>query len=121
MDKVPPQHRAFVGELAEKHHFSLPPERPDSDAPAPFDPNLALAMLDVAFRHPIKLIANALGVPPQAMIDMGRERGVPVAALVGAKEQPCGRWTQASTFWWCRAARPAAIAARFLPWCWCPR
>ncbi len=86
MDKVPPQHRAFVGELAEKHHFSLPPERPDSDAPAPFDPNLALAMLDVAFRHPIKLIANALGVPPQAMIDMGRERGVPVAALVGAKE-----------------------------------
>ena len=85
-DKVPAQHRAFVGELAERHHFAMPEERADSDAPAPFDPNLALAMLDVAFRHPIKLIANALGVPPQAMIDMGRQRGVPVAALVGAKE-----------------------------------
>lgn len=85
-DKVPPQHRAFVSELAERHHFTMPEERADSNAPAPFDPNLALAMLDVAFRHPIKLIANALGVPPQAMIDMGRERGVPVAALVGAKE-----------------------------------
>jgi NAD(P)H-dependent flavin oxidoreductase YrpB (nitropropane dioxygenase family) len=85
-DKVPAQHRAFVGELAQRHHFTMPEERADSDAPAPFDPNLALAMLDVAFRHPIKLIANALGVPPQAMIDMGRERGVPVAALVGAKE-----------------------------------
>lgn len=86
MDKVPAEHRAFVGDLAEKHHFTMPEERSDSTAPAPFDPNLALAMLDVAFRHPIKLIANALGVPPQAMIDMGRERGVPVAALVGAKE-----------------------------------
>ncbi|OWK31415.1 NAD(P)H-dependent flavin oxidoreductase [Sphingomonas dokdonensis] len=86
MDKVPAEHRAFVGQLAETHHFTMPEERADSDAPAPFDPNLALEMLDVAFRHPIKLIANALGVPPQAMIDMGRERGVPVAALVGAKE-----------------------------------
>ena len=36
--------------------------------------------------HPIKLIANALGVPPDYMIDAGRERGVPVAALVGARE-----------------------------------
>lgn len=86
MDKVPAAHRAFVGQLAETHHFTMPEERADSDAPAPFDPNLALEMLEVAFRHPIKLIANALGVPPKAMIDMGRERGVPVAALVGAKE-----------------------------------
>lgn len=86
LDKVPAAHRAFVGDLAERHHFTMPEERADSTAPAPFDPNLALAMLDVAFRHPIKLIANALGVPPQAMIDMGKERGVPVAALVGAKE-----------------------------------
>ena len=86
MDKVPAEHREFVGKLAQKHHFTMPEERANSDAPAPFDPNLALEMLNVAFRHPIKLIANALGVPPQAMIDMGRERGVPVAALVGAKE-----------------------------------
>lgn len=85
-DKVPPQHRAFVERLAERHHFTMPVERADSDAPAPFDPNLALAMLDVAFRHPIKLIANALGVPPPAMIEMGKAHGVPVAALVGAKE-----------------------------------
>ena len=43
-------------------------------------------MLDVSFRHPIRLIANALGVPPKAMIEMGKKHGVPVAALVGAKE-----------------------------------
>ena len=43
------------------------------------------AMLDVAFAHPIKLIANALGIPPQPMIEMGKAKGVAVAALVGAK------------------------------------
>jgi len=43
-------------------------------------------LLEVAFSHPIKLIANALGVPPQIMLDMGREHDVAVAALVGAKE-----------------------------------
>ena len=85
-DKVPAEHRAFVGDLAERHHFAMPEERAGSDAPAPFDPHLALAMLDVAFRHPIKLIANALGVPPPAMIERGKAEGVPVAALVGAKE-----------------------------------
>jgi NAD(P)H-dependent flavin oxidoreductase YrpB (nitropropane dioxygenase family) len=42
--------------------------------------------LEAAFEHPIKLIANALGVPPPAMIAMGKKHGVPVAALVGAKE-----------------------------------
>ncbi|MFN2258686.1 MAG: NAD(P)H-dependent flavin oxidoreductase [Parasphingopyxis sp.] len=42
--------------------------------------------LEVAFRHPIRLIANALGVPPSFMIEMAKERGVPIAALVGAKE-----------------------------------
>jgi NAD(P)H-dependent flavin oxidoreductase YrpB (nitropropane dioxygenase family) len=45
----------------------------------------ATALLDVAFSHPIKLIANALGVPPAPMLEMGKKHGVAVAALVGAK------------------------------------
>ncbi len=48
--------------------------------------NQAGNIIDVAFSHPIKLIANALGVPPRYMLEMGKERGVAVAALVGAKE-----------------------------------
>ena len=43
-------------------------------------------VIDIAFSHPIKLIANALGVPPKYMIDMGKRHGVATAALVGAKE-----------------------------------
>ncbi len=49
-------------------------------------PENGLALLEVSFRHPIKLIANALGIAPPEMIRLGKERGVPVAALVGAKE-----------------------------------
>ena len=51
----------------------------------------------MAFRYPIKLIANALGVPPQPMIEMGRAHGVPVAALVGAKEHAVRQAPRAST------------------------
>jgi NAD(P)H-dependent flavin oxidoreductase YrpB (nitropropane dioxygenase family) len=43
-------------------------------------------VLEAAFEHPIRLIANALGVPPPEMIAMGKAHGVPVAALVGARE-----------------------------------
>ncbi len=48
--------------------------------------NKANNIIDVAFSHPIKLIVNALGVPPQYMLDMGKSNNVLVAALVGAKE-----------------------------------
>ena len=43
-------------------------------------------LLDVAFSHPIRLIANALGTPPDYMLERSRKAGVPVAALVGAPE-----------------------------------
>ena len=46
----------------------------------------AANIIDVAFAHPIKLIANALGVPPRYMLEMGKANDVAVAALVGAKE-----------------------------------
>jgi NAD(P)H-dependent flavin oxidoreductase YrpB (nitropropane dioxygenase family) len=94
-EKIPQGHRDFVDNLLRSNGI-VPPERKqrDSAAPAgpdhadapPFDPTNALELLEVAFRHPIKLIANALGVPPKAMLEMGKKHGVPVAALVGAKE-----------------------------------
>jgi NAD(P)H-dependent flavin oxidoreductase YrpB (nitropropane dioxygenase family) len=43
-------------------------------------------ILDVAFSHPIRMIVNALGVPPKFMFDRAREKGVLVGALTGAKE-----------------------------------
>jgi NAD(P)H-dependent flavin oxidoreductase YrpB (nitropropane dioxygenase family) len=46
----------------------------------------AASGLEVAFQYPIKLIANALGLPPPVMIEQAKKHGVAVAALVGAKE-----------------------------------
>ncbi len=48
-------------------------------------PDGAAALLEAAFAHPIALIANALGVPPPPMLELGKRHGVAVAALVGAK------------------------------------
>jgi NAD(P)H-dependent flavin oxidoreductase YrpB (nitropropane dioxygenase family) len=44
---------------------------------------VARAHVDVALKHPIKLIANALGSPPKDVIDLAHAHGVPVAALAG--------------------------------------
>src|SRR3546814_241394 len=46
----------------------------------------AAKLLEVAFRHPIGLIANALGVPPPLMLELGKRHNVPVAALVGTRD-----------------------------------
>lgn len=43
-------------------------------------------IMDVAFKHPIKMIVNALGVPPQSMFDKAKEHGVITGALTGARE-----------------------------------
>lgn len=84
--RVTPAHRAFTRDLLKKHGIDLKETEVDPNQPQPFDGETALALLDVSFNHPIKLIANALGVPPKAMIEMGKTHNVPVAALVGAKE-----------------------------------
>src|SRR5471030_2559575 len=84
--RVPPAHSAFAHRLLEKIGVEAAAQTISDDQPQPFDPDQAMRVLEAAFAHPIKLIANALGVPPPAMIEMGHRHGVPVAALVGAKE-----------------------------------
>jgi NAD(P)H-dependent flavin oxidoreductase YrpB (nitropropane dioxygenase family) len=84
--RVSPEHRAFTKNLLKKYGVELTTSDIPDHQPQPFDASRALEVLEAAFRHPIRLIANALGVPPKAMIEMGRKHGVPVAALVGAKE-----------------------------------
>ena len=78
---VPEDYRKFVVDLLAEHDIELAPE---ARSTLTLDPGREL--LDVSLQHPIKLIANALGVPPRHMIGAGKERGIPVAALVGAKE-----------------------------------
>jgi len=84
--RVPPEHRTYTRNLLKKYDIELTTTEVDDNQPQPFDAATALELLKVSFNHPIRLIANALGVPPKAMIEMGRRHNVPVAALVGAKE-----------------------------------
>jgi len=84
--RIPHEHREFAAKLLASAGVEQMDVRVSDDRPQPFDPEQALRTLEAAFDHPIKLIANALGVPPPAMIEMGKKHGVPVAALVGAKE-----------------------------------
>jgi NAD(P)H-dependent flavin oxidoreductase YrpB (nitropropane dioxygenase family) len=84
--RISPEHRAFTRDLLKKYGVELTTTEIADNQPQPFDAQRALEVLDASFRHPIRLIANALGVPPKAMIEMGNRHGVPVAALVGAKE-----------------------------------
>ncbi|MET0154350.1 MAG: nitronate monooxygenase family protein [Candidatus Binatia bacterium] len=90
-ERIPKQQKEFVRDLLIEHGVDPLPvleasARRHSDAPSPLQEEGALKLLEVSFRHPIRLIANALGVPPQSMMEMGRAHGVPVAALVGAPE-----------------------------------
>ncbi|RXG95664.1 nitronate monooxygenase [Bradyrhizobium zhanjiangense] len=84
--RVPQAHRDYTRDLLKKYDIELTATEVADNQPQPFDGKTALQLLEASFNHPIRLIANALGVPPKAMIEMGKKHGVPVAALVGAKE-----------------------------------
>ena len=84
--RIPQAHRDFAHDLLASAGVEELAVEVSDDRPQPFDPETAMRTLEAAFEHPIKLIANALGVPPPEMIEMGKAHGVPVAALVGAKE-----------------------------------
>lgn len=84
--RIGPEYHDFTRALLKKYDIDYKPLPVPANQPQPFDAQCALDVLEISFRHPIRLIANALGVPPKAMIEMGRKHDVPVAALVGAKE-----------------------------------
>ena len=90
MKAVPQEHKDFAQKIMTDHGIEdadLEDRRRNS---VNFARNLradgAATSLEVAFQYPIKLIVNALGVPPQIMLDMAQQHGVATGALVGAKE-----------------------------------
>ena len=82
---VPEEHRKFIEHLLEKHH--VPPLPPGVDA---FETLLGWSVsggrkhVEVALKHPIKLIANALGPPPEDVIQLAHDNDILVAALTGS-------------------------------------
>ncbi|MET0474125.1 MAG: nitronate monooxygenase family protein [Mycobacterium sp.] len=86
IDKLIPQsHRDFVAKtLADLGVPPLPEDEAKSEGVLGWLHSVARSHVDVALKHPIKLIANALGSPPTDVIDQVHAAGVPVAALAGS-------------------------------------
>ena len=82
-ERIPAEHRDFINELLAAHGIEVEELRVASSA---LSGDTGQSLLEVSLNHPITLMANALGVPPDYMIEAGKQRGIPVAALVGAKE-----------------------------------
>ena len=89
---IPAEHRDFVDDILARYDV---PELPPGDdtrssttavgsgGDAPFSANQALPQLDIALAHNSALLVNALGPPPQFMIDRVKEEGRLVGALAG--------------------------------------
>lgn len=64
--------------------LQLPEDEARSEGVLGWLHSVARSHVEVALKHPIKLIANALGSPPKDVIDQVHAAGVPVAALAGS-------------------------------------
>ena len=87
-EMIPDEHRAFVERVLERHGI---PTIADDDKTVGdllgWTDATARPLVDIAFEHPIALLANALGPPPPDIVDRAHTKGVPVAALVGRADQ----------------------------------
>lgn len=85
---IPEGHKQWIESVLQKYGV---PELPDSIADTEtllgWSQSSGRAHVEVALKHPIKLIANALGPPPEDVIKTAHERGLVVAALCGSVKQ----------------------------------
>jgi NAD(P)H-dependent flavin oxidoreductase YrpB (nitropropane dioxygenase family) len=87
-DMIPPQHRQWLDQLLAEHDVpELPEEERSAGALLGWVHEKGREQVDVALAHDIKLLANALGSPPEDVVDLAHEHGVKVAALCGTVPQ----------------------------------
>jgi Dioxygenases related to 2-nitropropane dioxygenase len=77
---IPQQHRLFLEELLAEHGVE-PSTETAGRALLGWTDQTARPQVEVALRHPIALLANALGPPPADVVELAHEHGVKVAGL----------------------------------------
>ena len=96
--QIPQAHLDFVNGLLDKYGIPAAPAgmRSYDEVSAALTRRGAEALLDVAFAHPIALIANALGTPPAGLVARAKEAGIAsgrqmaAALALGAAGVWCG-------------------------------
>jgi NAD(P)H-dependent flavin oxidoreductase YrpB (nitropropane dioxygenase family) len=86
---ISPAHHAFVQKLLDEHGVGPLPadfERKGEDLLG-WSLERGKEHVEIALRHPIALIANALGTPPPDVIEQAHAQGVKMAALCGKVKQ----------------------------------
>jgi NAD(P)H-dependent flavin oxidoreductase YrpB (nitropropane dioxygenase family) len=87
VSSIPAEHREFLQKLLADAGIELEVRgEGGGSVVSGLSPIVAEQLIEVAFSHPIRLVASALGPAPKWMIERGRKEGVAVAGLVGAKE-----------------------------------
>lgn len=85
---ISPAHRKFITELLDRHEVpELPEDVEEVSGMVGWSASGGRAHVEVALKHPIKLLVNALGPPPEDVVELAHEHGVMVAALVGRPDQ----------------------------------
>ena len=88
-DRIPEHHKRYIAELLARHDIDTG-DLWEHSAPEGLGDNMrevgASKILDAAFAHPVKMVVNALGVPPNFMFERARAQGIKVGALAGARE-----------------------------------
>jgi NAD(P)H-dependent flavin oxidoreductase YrpB (nitropropane dioxygenase family) len=81
------RHRAFVRELLARFEVPALPADEKPESLLGWSEAGGRSHVDIALKHPIKLLVNALGPPPVDVIAQAHAHGVKVAALVGTVAQ----------------------------------
>jgi NAD(P)H-dependent flavin oxidoreductase YrpB (nitropropane dioxygenase family) len=82
--RLPDRERDFVADLLDRYHIEdIPAELRDQAVAGRtrLDP---AALLDIAYKFPIKLIVSALGTPPPEQVERAHSANVRVGALAGS-------------------------------------
>lgn len=84
--RISDAHVEFLSDLLIRYNVLEPGQSADVEMrlSGSLKPEAAETLLDVAFAHPVRLVASALGPPTPTMVRKARESGAAVAALAGS-------------------------------------
>ncbi len=88
-DDLPQEQVAFIGKFLDDAGVPRLPEDDDNKllrddlARVQITRNQVVGLLDIALKHPIAAVINALGAPPKEMVDRLHGLGIKVGSLVG--------------------------------------